>query len=152
MTAHLKHYWRLLAALGLVFFVLSPALQYGAIWDHRARPTPDVKVMLRDGRVVTGTLSREWSRDWVLSLPDGERIQFADKGGYDWMEFQTPPHAGTQSGALMLLEGWRSFLPIFLVSFASLALIASTMRRRETASQGSTKPRAAQNQVRGRDV
>lgn len=127
MTAHLKHYWRLLAAMGLVFFVFSPALQYGAIWDHRARPTPDVKVMLRDGRLLKGTLSREWSRDWVLSLPDGERIQFADDGGYNWMEFQKPLHAGTQSGALMLLEGWRSFLPLFLAGIACVVLLVSTL-------------------------
>lgn len=132
MTAHLKHYWRLLAAMGLMFFVFSPALQYGAIWDHRARPTPDVNVMLRDGRVVTGTLSREWSKDWVLSLPDGERIQFADKGGYDWMEFKTPPHAGTQSGTLMLLEGWRSLLPAFLAVVACMTLLMSAWPGRRT--------------------
>jgi hypothetical protein len=125
MTTHLKQYWRLALAIGLVFFVFSPALQYGAIWDHRARPTPGVKVMLRDGRLVTGTLSREWSRDWVLSLPDGERIQFAEKGSYDWMEFQRPAHAGTRSGAMMLLEGWRSFLPVLLAFFGCMVLVVS---------------------------
>jgi hypothetical protein len=127
MTTHLKQYGRLALAIGLVFFVFSPALQYGAIWDHRARPTPDVKVMLREGRVVTGTLSREWSRDWVLSLPDGERIQFSDEGGYDWMEFQAPVHKGTQGGVSMLIESWRSLLPMFLVSFACIALLISTV-------------------------
>lgn len=127
MTTPLKQYWRLALAIGLVVFMFSPALQYGAIWDHRARPTPGVKVMLRDGRLVTGTLSREWSRDWVLSLPDGERIQFAEEGGYDWMEFQRPAFAGTRSGAMMLLEGWRSFLPVFIASFGCMVLVVSAV-------------------------
>jgi hypothetical protein len=81
--------------------------------------------MLRDGRVVTGTLSREWSRDWVLFLPHGKRIQFAEDGGYDWMEFQRPAHASSRSGALLLLESWRSFLPVFLASFACIVLLVS---------------------------
>lgn len=127
MTKLLKQHWRLALAVGLVFFVFSPAFQYGAIWDHRARPTPGVKVMLRDGRVITGTLSREWSKDWVLSLPDGERVQFAEEGGYKWMEFQRPAHAGTQDSSALLLESWRSFLPVFLASFASMVLLLSSV-------------------------
>lgn len=119
--------WRVLIVLGLLLFALVPAFQYAAIWDHRARPTPGVKVMLRDGRVVTGTLSREWSKDWVLSLPDGERIQFAEDGGYDWMEFKKPPHAGTQGALSMMLEGWRSFVPLLLVWIALFAYAAHLM-------------------------
>lgn len=115
---------RVLLALGLMFFALSPALQYGSIWDHRAHPTPDVRVVLRDGSVYTGTLSREWSKDWVLYLPDDAKVLFDDHG-YDLMEFKAPQHRREDSAFGVLLKAWRSFLPLALVSWACIALLLS---------------------------
>lgn len=122
---HANSSWRVLVGLGVLLFALGPAMQYGAIWDHRARPTPDVTVVLRDGSTFRGELTREWSKDWVLVLSEGAMIQFPDNG-YQRMEFKAPLHA-QQDAMTMLWEGWRGFVPLLLVCIALFAYAAHLM-------------------------
>jgi hypothetical protein len=114
--------WRHLAALGLLFFLLDPAVKYGAIWNLRAHPAPGVEVLLRDGRKVSGELTLDWSSAWVVRDGEGAEVRFNDKG-YQYMQFPAP----RTKAATGLFEAWRSFLPLVLVSLASMAILIASI-------------------------
>lgn len=84
------------------------AALYGGIWHQRAHPTEGVRVQLRDGPEVEGSLSRSWNRQWVLTLGDGAVIEFHPDAAL-MMTFQKPEVPASFAHA------WRSWGPVVLV-------------------------------------
>jgi len=136
---------RPLIALGLLLLAMGPAVEYGAIWSLRADPIPDVTVRLRDGQVVTGELSRTWSKDWIVRTRNGE-LQFPEAGGYQSMTFPAPRETGardTLTAVTTLFARWRSFLPLALLGVVVLGcafggLTGRLWRALASAAQGAS--------------
>ena len=122
--------WKLVGAIGLIVFVLQPTLRFGGIWDSRARPTKGVQVTLSDGRMLEGELSREWDGRWIVRTDDGQRASFGEND-YQSMRFELPPQDGRTSLDVLLL-GWRSSLPFFLITGLSLTLAIWSLKPRRS--------------------
>jgi len=118
--------WQSLVAVALMIFALNPAIQYGGIWNLRANPVPGVVVALRDGQRVSGKLTREWSKDWMVLTPDGGAVRFTDRD-YQSMQFSAPVAHAAPDPTWWLLRAWRSFLPFSIVSAACLWLFATSL-------------------------
>ena len=96
---------RLLVVSAIFYYLLGQALEYGAVWQSQAEPTPGVDVTLSDGKtVMTGTLWRAWSKEWVLETADGQQWHFQN---YAVMRFRPPE----QGGLVRDRSAWRSLLP-----------------------------------------
>jgi hypothetical protein len=108
-------------ALALFFFVLEPAMTYGGIWQSRETPTHGVTVHLQGGRVEQGTLSRDWSKAWVLVRDDGAEMRFVD---YASMSFTPRSHKQSPS----IWSVWRAWLPPLGVMALALALVVAGLR------------------------
>jgi hypothetical protein len=113
---------------GIVLIALvTPALEFGAIWNLRAHPAPGAQVVLEDGRFVTGLLTRTWSKEWVILAEDGSECRFKR---FNSMSFkpQQSVHAG--HGLPLVLRSWRSVLPAIGLFSACLLTMLLDMRSR----------------------
>jgi hypothetical protein len=127
--------WRLIV-LVMLFLGVGPALEYGSVWSLRAHPVPNVTVRLRDGRDVTGDLSRDWSKAWVLRTADGAETRFGERG-YESMTFgpRSERHSAS-SGVAMLFASWRTLAPPGVLCAAALGF-GLLARRRSLATRAS---------------
>ena len=101
MEAKIRSLMSIFIASVIVYFAISAALRYGAIWDSRVTPKAGVEVVLISGTSVTGSLSRAWSGEWIVENAAGERWQFTD---FKEMKFPMP------TGETSLFAGWRRFM------------------------------------------
>lgn len=87
----------------LLFFASDKALHYGGIWQSRTYPTPGVEVSFDDGRVLHGSLTREWDGRFSLLSDDGATV--TDVSQFRGMTFPAPSKERQQQPT------WRSWLP-----------------------------------------
>lgn len=112
---------RLIVVSAIFCIALDLAVQYGGIWQSQAQPAQGVEVTLSDGRtVMTGSLRRAWSKDWVLETSDGRQWRFQS---YTAMRFQPP----AQADSFRASSRWRAWLPAVAVVSAWLAWLLQAL-------------------------
>lgn len=119
--------WRIVVAAVLWWYVMDAAIVYGGIWDSQANPAPEVEAVLGNGQHITGALSRDWQKRWVISTPDGAEVRFAD---FAMMTFKAPERVDGAFAPSRLLDHWRSVGPVMLANLMFGAFVVAEIFRR----------------------
>lgn len=119
--------WRIVLAAVVWWYVLDAAIVYGGIWDSQANPTPEVETVLGNGQHITGALSRDWQKRWVISTVDGAEVRVAD---FAMMTFKAPEHVDGGSAFSRVIDHWRSVGPMMLVNLLFGAFVVAEIVRR----------------------
>lgn len=110
---------RVIIAFVVWFYLSEFAVTYGGIWQSQSNPTQNVQVQLQNGAAEIGSLQQTWSRDWVLLKKDGSISNLKDLS-YVALSFPMP----SEPPSFWAL--WRSWLPLTLVSGATILFILFT--------------------------
>lgn len=110
---------RIIIAFVAWFYLSEAALTYGGIWQSQSNPTRDVQVQLQNGTTEVGSLQQTWARDWVLLKNDGSISNLKDLSNVT-LSFPVPSEVPD------LWAFWRSWLPLALVSGATIFFVLFT--------------------------
>lgn len=110
---------RVIIAFVVWFYLSEFAVTYGGIWQSQSNPTPNVQVQLQNGAAEIGSLQQTWSRDWVLLKKDGSISNLKDLS-YVTLSFPVPSEVPD------FWAFWRSWLPLALVSGATIFFVLFT--------------------------
>jgi len=100
-------------------WVVQQLLWVGSTWDIIAHPIKNVEVVLEDGSRHKGEYSRDWERNHVLNIGDGETISFNE---FKAMSFPAEQQDNDRSR-------WRMYTPASLFSLIWLAVLVFNFQR-----------------------
>jgi len=107
---------------------MDAAIVYGGIWDSQANPTLEVEAVLGNGQHITGALSRDWQKLWVISTTDGAEVRFAK---FSMMTFKAPERVDGAFAPSRVIDHWRSVGPVMLVNLIFGAFVVAEIFRRK---------------------
>ncbi|MBF5007808.1 hypothetical protein [Diaphorobacter caeni] len=107
---------RIILALLIWYFSIGAAITYGDIWQSQNNPTTNVQVQHDNGLTEVGSLQRAWSRDWILLKEGGATSNLKDLSK---VSLTIKPPAEPPSYWTL----WRSWLPMTLVSLATIIFV-----------------------------
>ena len=117
---------KIIVLIALMILGVGKAVTLGSIWNSRANPKAGVEVVLKDGTVLRGALSREWTGNYSIHQSGSAVAVFAPN---DFQRMTSP--LPTAESSPSWFASWRAYSPaVFVIAlFAALMLSFSARGR-----------------------